>query len=77
MAAEVVAAFQPIFDLRDGCVVGYEALARPARRLVAQRSCSPPRASEGRLAEVDRECRAAALRAGRARRGWARRSRSS
>jgi len=25
----VTAAFQPIFDLRDGTVVGYEALARP------------------------------------------------
>ena len=46
----VVAAFQPIFDLRDGCVVGYEALARPRRRLVARASCSPRARAEGRLA---------------------------
>ncbi len=59
---DVIPAFQPIFDLRDGSVVGYEALARP-------RDGSSPEAlfaaarEQGRLSEVDRACRAAALRA--------------
>jgi EAL domain-containing protein (putative c-di-GMP-specific phosphodiesterase class I) len=59
---EVVAAFQPIVDLRDGAVVGYEALARP-------RDGSSPEAlfasarEQGRLTEVDRACRLAALEA--------------
>ena len=41
------AAFQPIIDLRDGSVVGYEALARP-RDGSSPRSCSPPRAPRAR-----------------------------
>ena len=57
----VVAAFQPIFDLRDGCVVGYEALARPRDGSSPEELFARARA-EGRLGEVDRECRAAALR---------------
>ena len=57
----VVAAFQPIFDLRDGCVVGYEALARPRDGSSPEELFATARA-EGRLSEVDRECRAAALR---------------
>jgi EAL domain-containing protein (putative c-di-GMP-specific phosphodiesterase class I) len=57
---EVVAAFQPIVDLRDGSVIGYEALARP-------RDGSSPEAlfatarEQGRLQEVDLACRTAAL----------------
>jgi EAL domain-containing protein (putative c-di-GMP-specific phosphodiesterase class I) len=55
--------FQPIVDLREGSVVGYEALARgrdgngattPAALFSAARA-------EGRVAELDRECREAAL----------------
>src|SRR3954469_2851009 len=57
----VVAAFQPIIDLRDGCVVGYEALARPRDGSSPEELFARARA-EGRLSEVDRECRAAALR---------------
>jgi EAL domain-containing protein (putative c-di-GMP-specific phosphodiesterase class I) len=56
----VVAAFQPIFDLRDGCVIGYEALARPSDGSSPEEFFALARA-EGRLAEVDRACRAAAL----------------
>src|SRR4051812_26687958 len=59
--AAVVAAFQPIVDLRDGCVVGYEALARPRDGSSPEELFARARA-EGRLSEVDRECRAAALR---------------
>jgi EAL domain-containing protein (putative c-di-GMP-specific phosphodiesterase class I) len=57
----VVAAFQPIVDLRDGCVVGYEALARPRDGSSPEELFARARA-EGRLSEVDRECRMAALR---------------
>src|ERR1700712_4511058 len=57
----VVAAFQPIIDLRDGCVVGYEALARPRDGSSPEELFARARA-EGRLSEVDRECRTAALR---------------
>ncbi|HWK25379.1 MAG TPA: EAL domain-containing protein [Solirubrobacter sp.] len=68
MAAEevgadaVVAAFQPIVDLRDECVVGYEALARPRDGRPPAELLAEARAS-GRLGEVDRACRTAALRA--------------
>jgi EAL domain-containing protein (putative c-di-GMP-specific phosphodiesterase class I) len=57
----VLAAFQPIIDLRDGCVVGYEALARPRDGSSPEQLFAAARA-EGRLGEVDRACRAAALR---------------
>lgn len=57
----VLAAFQPIIDLRDGCVVGYEALARPRDGSSPEQLFAAARA-QGRVGEVDRECRAAALR---------------
>ncbi|MBE2315146.1 EAL domain-containing protein [Solirubrobacter sp. CPCC 204708] len=56
----VDSAFQPIVELRDGCVVGYEALARPADGSSPEALFATARA-EGRLAEVDAACRAAAL----------------
>jgi EAL domain-containing protein (putative c-di-GMP-specific phosphodiesterase class I) len=61
-ASSIESVFQPIFDLRDTSVVGYEALARG--RGDAPRS---PEAlfdvarAEGRVAELDRACREAAL----------------
>jgi len=58
----VTAAFQPIFDLRDGAVIGYEALARPADGSSPEQLFAAARA-EGRLTEVDQACREAALRA--------------
>ena len=61
----MVAAFQPIFDLRDLSVVGYEAFARPADGTSPEELFETARA-EGRLADVDRECRAAALEQARA-----------
>jgi len=57
----VAAAFQPILDLRDGAVVGYEALARPLDGTPPATLFANARA-EGRMSEVDRECRAEALR---------------
>ncbi len=57
----ILAAFQPIVDLRDRSVVGYEALARPTDGSSPTALFAAARA-QGRLAEVDRECRAAALR---------------
>jgi hypothetical protein len=57
----VTAAFQPILDLRDGAVVGYEALARPVDGTPPQTLFASARA-EGRMTQVDRECRAEALR---------------
>ena len=61
MAPSVVAVFQPIFDLRDMCVIGYEALARPRDGTSPEELFAQAR-EDGRLAEVDRACRAAALR---------------
>src|ERR671933_2987699 len=55
--------YQPVFDLRDGRVVGYEALARgrtgngyeaPEQLFAAARA-------QGRVEELDRACRKAAL----------------
>jgi EAL domain-containing protein (putative c-di-GMP-specific phosphodiesterase class I) len=57
----VVAAFQPIIDLRDESVVGYEALARPRDGSSPAQLFAAARAA-GTLSDVDRECRAAALR---------------
>ncbi len=57
---EVVAAFQPIVDLRDGSVIGYEALARPRDGSSPEALFAAARA-RGRLIEVDRACRTAAL----------------
>ena len=62
-AANIEPVYQPIFDLRDGSVVGYEALARgkggngpasPEALFAAAREL-------GRVAELDRACREAAL----------------
>src|SRR5690349_16909706 len=64
MTSEVVAVFQPIFELRELGVVGFEALARPVDGSSPEDLFAAAREA-GRLAEVDRECRAAALRAAR------------
>jgi EAL domain-containing protein (putative c-di-GMP-specific phosphodiesterase class I) len=62
-AASIEPVFQPILDLRDGSVVGYEALARgrdgdgpstPGELFAAAREL-------GRVGELDRACREAAL----------------
>src|SRR4051812_8029832 len=62
-ATNIEPVYQPIFDLRDGSVVGYEALARgrggnghasPEALFAAARE-------QGRVAELDRACREAAL----------------
>ena len=61
-AASIEPVFQPIFDLRDMTVVGYEALARwrgspaasPEALFAAARA-------QGRVGELDRACREAAL----------------
>jgi EAL domain-containing protein (putative c-di-GMP-specific phosphodiesterase class I) len=58
---DVQAAFQPILDLRDGSVIGYEALARPRDGTPPEQLFALAR-KQGRLAEVDRACRQAALR---------------
>ena len=58
---EVEAAFQPIVDLRDGAVIGYEALARPHDGTSPAALFAAAR-EQGRLSEVDRACRAAAVR---------------
>jgi EAL domain-containing protein (putative c-di-GMP-specific phosphodiesterase class I) len=56
----IVAAFQPIVDLRDESVVGFEALARPRDGRSPEELFRDARA-QGRVAEVDRRCRDAAL----------------
>ncbi len=62
-AANIEPVFQPIVDLRDGSVVGYEALARgrngdgpssPSELFAAAREL-------GKVGELDRACREAAL----------------
>jgi EAL domain-containing protein (putative c-di-GMP-specific phosphodiesterase class I) len=58
---DVQAAFQPIVDLRDGSVIGFEALARPRDGSSPEQLFALAR-RQGRLAEVDRACRQAALR---------------
>jgi EAL domain-containing protein (putative c-di-GMP-specific phosphodiesterase class I) len=58
---EVVAAFQPIVDLRDASVIGYEALARPVDGSSPEALFAKAR-ELGMLTVVDRACRAAALR---------------
>jgi EAL domain-containing protein (putative c-di-GMP-specific phosphodiesterase class I) len=57
----VETAFQPIVDLRDGSIIGYEALARPQDGTSPEALFAAAR-EQGTLAEVDRACRAIALR---------------
>jgi len=62
-ATSIEPVFQPIVDLRDGSVVGYEALARGRG---ANGSASPDALfaaarAQGRVSELDRACREAAL----------------
>jgi EAL domain-containing protein (putative c-di-GMP-specific phosphodiesterase class I) len=57
-----IAVFQPIIDLRDESVVGYEALARPRDGSSPEQLFAAARAA-GTLSEVDRACRGEALRA--------------
>jgi EAL domain-containing protein (putative c-di-GMP-specific phosphodiesterase class I) len=56
----VVAAFQPIVDLRDRSVIGYEALARPQDGTAPEALFAAAR-ERGDLTQVDRACRTAAL----------------
>ena len=60
MAPGVVAVFQPVVELRELRVVGYEALARPDDGSSPSELFAAAR-EDGRLAEVDAACRAAAL----------------
>ena len=60
LAPEVIAVFQPVVELRGLSVVGYEALARPSDGSSPEELFAAARA-EGRLGEVDRACRTAAL----------------
>jgi EAL domain-containing protein (putative c-di-GMP-specific phosphodiesterase class I) len=55
--------YQPIFDLRDGSVVGYEALARGrgGNGLASPETLFAAAREHGRVAELDRACREAAL----------------
>ncbi|HKG62781.1 MAG TPA: EAL domain-containing protein, partial [Solirubrobacteraceae bacterium] len=55
--------YQPIFDLRDGSVVGYEALARGrgGNGLASPEALFAAAREQGRVAELDRACREAAL----------------
>jgi EAL domain-containing protein (putative c-di-GMP-specific phosphodiesterase class I) len=56
----VTAVFQPIVDLRDRSIVGYEALARPRDGRSPADFFAAAR-EQGRLADVDRACRELAL----------------
>lgn len=62
-AAGIEPVFQPIVDLRDGSVVGYEALARgrDGDGLASPDSLFAAARAEGRVSELDRACREAAL----------------
>ncbi|MCW2605845.1 MAG: hypothetical protein JWO60_538 [Frankiales bacterium] len=67
--------FQPVVDLRDGRLVGHEALARGPRgtALEAPTALFDVARAEGRLAELDWACRAEAFRCSldaEVRRGW-------
>jgi EAL domain-containing protein (putative c-di-GMP-specific phosphodiesterase class I) len=55
--------YQPIVDLRDGSVVGYEALARGRGEngLASPEALFAKAREQGRVAELDRACREAAL----------------
>jgi len=62
-AADIEPVYQPIFDLRDGSVVGYEALARGRgdNGLASPEALFAAAREQGRVAELDRACREAAL----------------
>ncbi|HET8952987.1 MAG TPA: EAL domain-containing protein [Solirubrobacteraceae bacterium] len=55
--------YQPIVDLRDGSVIGYEALARGrgGNGLASPEALFAAARAQGRVAELDRACREAAL----------------
>jgi len=62
-ADAVVSVFQPIVDLDTGAVVAYEALARgPQGPLATPDQLFAAARAEGKLAELDEACRAAAFR---------------
>jgi EAL domain-containing protein (putative c-di-GMP-specific phosphodiesterase class I) len=62
-AGNIEPVYQPIFDLRDGRVVGYEALARGrgGNGLASPEALFAAARALGRVAELDRACREAAL----------------
>jgi EAL domain-containing protein (putative c-di-GMP-specific phosphodiesterase class I) len=62
-ATTIEPVFQPIFDLRDGHVVGYEALARGRNGsgLTSPEALFAAARAQGRVSELDRACREAAL----------------
>ena len=62
-AANIEPVYQPIFDLRDGSVVGYEALARGrgGNGLASPEALFAAAREQGRVADLDRACREAAL----------------
>src|SRR5829696_4897395 len=62
-AADIEPVYQPIVDLRDGSVVGYEALARGrgGNGLASPEALFAAAREHGRVAELDRACREAAL----------------
>ena len=62
-ATTIEPVFQPIFDLRDGSVVGYEALARGrgGNGLASPEALFAAAREHGRVAELDRACREVAL----------------
>jgi EAL domain-containing protein (putative c-di-GMP-specific phosphodiesterase class I) len=62
LTSQLVTVFQPIVELRELCVIGYEALARPADGSSPEHLFATARA-QGTLGEVDQACRAAALHA--------------
>jgi EAL domain-containing protein (putative c-di-GMP-specific phosphodiesterase class I) len=61
--ANIEPVYQPIFDLRDDSVVGYEALARGrgGNGLSSPDALFAAAREQGRVAELDRACREAAL----------------
>ncbi len=62
-AANIEPVYQPIVDLRDGHVVGYEALARGrgGNGLSSPEALFAAAREQGRVAELDRACREAAV----------------
>jgi EAL domain-containing protein (putative c-di-GMP-specific phosphodiesterase class I) len=62
-ATNIEPVYQPILDLRDGSVVGYEALARGkgGNGLASPEALFAAAREQGRVAELDRACREAAL----------------